>query len=138
LNYILKGFIWIDKKKELTTKSIGTILLRTWVALYGFVGAQMTWRLSPFIGDPKKPFALFRSSRDNFFVDLITTLKQAAGISQADSAGDFVGTIFCGGIIVVIALAVGLWLGSKQKQSSIKPSAQPIQHQESSSAAQKE
>jgi hypothetical protein len=130
LNYILSGFSWVDKRKEITSKPIGKILLRVWVVLFGFVGAQMTWRLSPFIGDPEKPFALFRSSRDNFFVDLLTTLEQAFGINQGNRAGDLVGDIFCGGILVIIALAVGLWFGSMRKQTSTKSPIQPIQHKE--------
>jgi hypothetical protein len=134
LNYILKGFAWVDKKNELTSKPIGKILLRAWVVLFGFVGAQMTWRLSPFIGDPQKPFALFRSSRDNFFIDLLGTLKEAFGLYNTRLSGDFfIYAFFGGGILILIALAVGIWLGPKSKISSPKPSSQPTQPQESQS-----
>jgi hypothetical protein len=134
LNYILKGFSWVDKKNELTGKPIGKILLRTWVALFGFVGAQMTWRLSPFIGDPQKPFALFRSSRDNFFIDLLGTLKEAFGLNHTRLSGDFFIYVFCGGILILIALAVGMWLGPKSKRSNLKPPPQPTQNQETGSS----
>lgn len=137
LNYILKGFAWVDKKNELTGKPIGKILLRAWVALFGFVGAQMTWRLSPFIGDPQKPFALFRSSRDNFFIDLLGTLEQALGFGIARSSNDFFIYVFCGGVLILIAFSVGMWLGPAAKRSSSKPFSQSARPQESHSQSSK-
>lgn len=119
LYYVLRGFTWVDKNQELTSNSVGNTLLRAWVVLYGFVGAQMTWRLSPLIGDPNEPFYLIRPSRDNFFVDVINAFSSSFGLSRVDRTGfDFSGLLFCGGIIVVIAVAVGAWLGTRQKPSS--------------------
>jgi hypothetical protein len=134
LYYILHGFTWVDKNHELTSGSIGSALLRAWVILYGFVGAQMTWRLSPLIGDPQYPFVLLRPSRDNFFVDAINALQQALGISIHDSVIDFAGMFFCGGIIVVVALVVGVWFSSRHKTSSAKISYQPVQEKETDSS----
>lgn len=37
------------------------LLLRSWLALYVFVGIQMAWVLRPFIGDPNAPAQFFRS-----------------------------------------------------------------------------
>ncbi len=85
LYYILRGFQWIDKNGELSGNSLGNILLKSWVVLYGFVGAQMTWRLSPLIGDPEMPFYLFRPSRDNFFIDVINAAPRAVGARQAET-----------------------------------------------------
>ncbi|AGA27728.1 hypothetical protein [Singulisphaera acidiphila] len=42
-------------------------LFRCWVILFGLVGAQMSWVLRPFIGDPGRPFAWFRGRESNFF-----------------------------------------------------------------------
>jgi len=137
LNYILKGFTWVDKKNELTSKPIGKLLLRAWVVLFGFVGAQMTWRLSPFIGDPQKPFALFRSSRDNFFIDLLGTLEQAFGLNNAMSSGDFFIYAIFGGIIVIIAFAVVMWVTLTSISTNRKPSPQPTQPQEIRSQSSK-
>jgi hypothetical protein len=39
----------------------------TWVAVFGLVGAQMSWVLRPFLGDPDKPFEWFRPRESNFF-----------------------------------------------------------------------
>ena len=136
LRYVLKGFSWVDKKKELISKPIGSILLRLWVILFGFIGAQMTWRLSPMIGDPEKPFILFQPSRDNFFVDVINAFQQAIGINITSSMNENVYFFFCTGILMVIALAVGLRLGSKPKGSSSGSITRPIQQQETNSPAQ--
>jgi hypothetical protein len=96
LHYVLRGFAWVDKDHELTRNSVGNILLRVWVVLYGFVGAQMTWRLSPLIGDPQQPFYFVRPSRDNFFVDVINAVQGAVGVSIADSmVGDPLAGIGC-------------------------------------------
>ncbi|MBI4859073.1 MAG: hypothetical protein HY815_02185 [Candidatus Riflebacteria bacterium] len=42
-------------------------LLQIWLCLYAYVGVQMAWILRPFLGDPSRPFALFRPSEGNFF-----------------------------------------------------------------------
>jgi hypothetical protein len=42
-------------------------LFRCWVLLFGLVGAQMSWVLRPFVGDPGRPFAWFRGRESNFF-----------------------------------------------------------------------
>lgn len=38
-----------------------------WVVVFGLVGAQMSWVLRPFIGDPHLPFKWFRPRESNFF-----------------------------------------------------------------------
>jgi hypothetical protein len=118
LYYILRGFTWVDTNHELTSNSVGNALLRVWVILYGFVGAQLTWRLSPLIGDPMQPFFLLQSSRDNFFVDVIHAFQQAAGFGRADSVVDILGIFLCSGTVAVIALSVGIWWGSRQKKGN--------------------
>ncbi|MFK7819353.1 MAG: hypothetical protein AB8G99_11595 [Planctomycetaceae bacterium] len=42
-------------------------VFRTWVIVFALVGAQMSWVLRPFIGDPNTPFAWFRPRGSNFF-----------------------------------------------------------------------
>jgi hypothetical protein len=42
-------------------------VFRCWVLLFGLVGAQMSWVLRPFIGNPAVPFAWFRPRQSNFF-----------------------------------------------------------------------
>ncbi len=36
-------------------------LLWAWLALYAFLGIQMSWMLRPFIGDPRQPTTFFRA-----------------------------------------------------------------------------
>lgn len=46
----------------------GRNVFRVWILIYAVVGAQMGWILRPFIGDPNRPFQLFRERQGNFFV----------------------------------------------------------------------
>lgn len=50
-----------------------------WVLLYGFVGTQMAWTLSPFIGQPNEPFVLISQVGGNFYADVLTSLWQLFG-----------------------------------------------------------
>ena len=51
-----------------TRGSAGLNVFRIWIVIYAAVGAQMGWILRPFIGDPNRPFQLFRERHGNFFV----------------------------------------------------------------------
>ena len=48
-------------------------LFRAWIGLYAFVGTQMAFTLSPFMGDPELPFILFRQTGSNFYADVISS-----------------------------------------------------------------
>ncbi|MEP7293388.1 MAG: actin-binding WH2 domain-containing protein, partial [Chloroflexota bacterium] len=50
-----------------------------WVVLYAFVGTQLAWTLSPFIGDPEIPFMFVRQIGGNFYSDVFTSLRQLIG-----------------------------------------------------------
>jgi len=54
-------------------------LLLAWVFLYAFVSSQMTWRLSPLVGDPARPFILLQPLRDNFSVDAMHAFERMLG-----------------------------------------------------------
>ncbi len=45
-----------------------------WMLLYGFVGTQMAYTLSPFIGDPELPFILARHAEGSFYSDVFNSL----------------------------------------------------------------
>jgi hypothetical protein len=85
LYYLWRGMTRVDRNKELTMGKIGRTLLGTWILVYGFVGAQMTWRLSPFIGNPEVPFVLLRPSRDNFFIDVFRAVDEMIGYTPSTS-----------------------------------------------------
>jgi hypothetical protein len=42
-------------------------IFQIWVVVFGLVGAQMSWVLRPFIGDPDKDFSFFRPRDSHFF-----------------------------------------------------------------------
>lgn len=49
-------------------------VFRCWAIVFGLVGAQMSWVLRPFIGDPSQPFTWFRPRESNFFENMIVTI----------------------------------------------------------------
>jgi len=83
-------------------KNLGNRILMLWIVLYAFVGTQMTWRLSPFIGKPDDPFYIIRPSRDNFYVDVIHAIQQVFNIMPSDAT--FVMPILLG-VMCVFAFA---------------------------------
>jgi hypothetical protein len=38
-----------------------------WIIAFALVGAQMSWLLRPFLGNPSQPFSFFRARESNFF-----------------------------------------------------------------------
>lgn len=64
------GVMWIWRAMtnlaERSGREPNLAILRIWILIYGFVGAQMSWILRPFVGDPEA-FALFRKIQSNFF-----------------------------------------------------------------------
>lgn len=42
-------------------------VFRIWVLVFAVVGAQMSWVLRPFVGNPNQPFEWFRERSGNFF-----------------------------------------------------------------------
>src|SRR5262249_44715430 len=49
-------------------------VFRCWAIVFGLVGAQMSWVLRPFIGDPHQPFTWFRPRESNFFENMLVTI----------------------------------------------------------------
>lgn len=50
-----------------------------WIVVFGMVGAQMSWLLRPFIGDPDAPFAWFRPRGSSFFEAVFQLLWSLLG-----------------------------------------------------------
>ena len=51
------------------------LIFRIWIIVFGLVGAQMSWVLRPFIGNPSAPFTFFRGRGSNFFEGVMGTLE---------------------------------------------------------------
>lgn len=54
-------------------------VLSGWLILYLFVGAQMSWILRPFVGDPKLPFVFLRGKDGNFLEGVFSHLQRLLG-----------------------------------------------------------
>jgi hypothetical protein len=62
-------------------KKTRRMIFSIWVLLYAFVGSQMAWTLSPFVGDPDQPFILFRQIGGNFYADVFASLGTLLGLN---------------------------------------------------------
>ena len=51
------------------------MVFRCWVLIFALVGAQMSWVLRPFIGNPALPFEWFRPRSSNFFEAVFHTIQ---------------------------------------------------------------
>jgi hypothetical protein len=51
-------------------------VFKVWGVLFAFVGAQMSWVLSPFLGKPNTPFILFGGKGSNFFEYLLRAIER--------------------------------------------------------------
>jgi len=118
--FLWRGMTLVETARDDGLKTIGHRILMLWILLYGFVGTQMTWRLSPFIGKPEDPFFLIKPSRDNFYVDVVTAIQGALNLS--DSGSSSVASIIFGSICIVgfgiLSLAGGIMLGKANRTSA--------------------
>lgn len=119
--FLWRGMTLVETARNDALNGIGKRILFIWILLYGFVGTQMTWRLSPFIGKPEDPFYFVRPSRDNFYMDVLNALKGALDISNTDTL--FLGPILLGGMCLT-GLALVLVLGGLRLW---KPETKPTQ-----------
>ena len=119
--FLWRGMTLVETARSDALNGIGKRILFIWILLYGFVGTQMTWRLSPFIGKPEDPFYVIRPSRDNFYIDVLNALKGALDMSNTDTL--FLGPILLGGMCLT-GLALLLVFGGLRLW---KPETKPTQ-----------
>lgn len=100
--FLWRGMTSVETAKDDHLRNLGNRILMLWFVLYAFVGTQMTWRLSPFIGRPEDPFYITKPSRDNFYVDVIRAMQEVFNILPEDTT--FVTPILMG-VMCVFALA---------------------------------
>jgi len=55
-------------------------VFRIWTLVFALVGAQMSWVLRPFVGNPNMPFTWFRARESNFFLAVLRSLGQMFGL----------------------------------------------------------
>jgi hypothetical protein len=78
--YLWRGMVWVTLFGERARAGVQQMLMSIWLALYVFVGSQMAWRLSPFVGDPETPFVFLQPSRGNLYVDVMHALERIVGL----------------------------------------------------------
>lgn len=113
--FLWRGMTLVETVRNDALNGIGKRILFFWILLYGFVGTQMTWRLSPFIGKPEDPFFIVRPSRDNFYMDVINAVRGALKLTDADArlfAPVMLGMV-CVLSLGILFLAGGMWFGKK-------------------------
>ena len=54
-------------------------VIRIWSFVFALVGAQMSWVLRPFVGNPACHFELFRAKESNFFMAVLKSLETLFG-----------------------------------------------------------
>lgn len=120
--FLWRGMTLVETARNDALNAIGKRILFVWILLYGFVGTQMTWRLSPFIGKPEDPFYIVRPSRDNFYMDVINAIRGALNLSNTES--NILMPLMLGAICVlstgVIFLSLGMLLGKSGRKSAQK------------------
>jgi hypothetical protein len=116
LYFLWRGMTHVDLSGDYAPGLFGRMLLGVWIILYAFVGSQITWRLSPLIGDPEIPFVVLKPSRDNFYVDVIHALERALGVSRPSATGGedilimMVLSGFCLSVLGVVILGIGAYV----------------------------
>ena len=120
--FLWRGMTLVEPTRTDALNALGKRILFLWVLVYGFVGTQMTWRLSPFVGKPDDPFYWIRPSRDNFYVDVIKAIQGALNLPTSDM-GWLMPLIFGGLCIIglgVVFFAGGMMIGNAAKKSTPK------------------
>ncbi|MCC6805555.1 MAG: actin-binding WH2 domain-containing protein [Anaerolineae bacterium] len=77
--FLRQGMVALSDWDNQTGAGARRLIFLLWVILYGFVGSQMAWTLSPFIGDPGIPFLFVRQIGGNFYSDVLNSLRQLLG-----------------------------------------------------------
>ncbi|NWG17808.1 MAG: hypothetical protein HXY41_14365 [Chloroflexi bacterium] len=74
--FLTQGFQIISESDNLEGVQMRRNIFIIWVLLYGFVGSQMAWTLSPFIGEPGHEFILFTQFGGSFYADVLASISQ--------------------------------------------------------------
>jgi hypothetical protein len=126
--FLWRGMTLVEPTRTDALNVLGKRILFLWVLVYGFVGTQMTWRLSPFVGKPEDPFYWIRPSRDNFYVDVIKAIQGALNIPASDASWlmplVFGGICFIG--LGVVFFTGGMMIGNASKKSARKVDAPEV------------
>jgi hypothetical protein len=116
--FLWRGMTLVEMDSQGAQNSLSKRILILWFVVYAFVGTQMTWRLSPFIGRPEDPFFLLKPSRDNFYVDVIHAAE--AALNMSISVSTWITPLLLGGVCLLsvggLIFFSGLFFGKNPKR----------------------
>jgi hypothetical protein len=114
--YLWRGMLGINLVNDRAPTNGRRAMLKIWFVLYAFLGSQMAWRLSPFVGDPSQPFVWLQPSRDNLYVDVIHALERTVDLQQVEWGGP---RVWIAGLslIVLVLLVLGAGLFASRKEA---------------------
>ncbi len=115
--FLWRGMTLIEPAREDAARPLGKRILALWMLLFGFVGTQMTWRLSPFIGRPEDPFYLMKPARDNFYVQAIDALLQTFHLPSPQLDLDTALTMGALYLVAILMLVLLIRTGSRPKRA---------------------
>ena len=125
--FLWRGMALVEQDVRGTQRRFGQRLLMMWFLLYAFVGTQMTWRISPFIGRPEDPFYLVKPTRDNFFVDVLHAVEGVFNVSPFATA--WLTPVLLAGLCLLVLggmiLFGGLFFGKTARESKKAHAAPP-------------
>ncbi len=73
-SFLKQGIRTISETDNLEGAPMRRTIFAIWLVLYCFVGSQMAYTLSPFIGDSSEPFTWFTQYGANFYTYLVEVL----------------------------------------------------------------
>jgi hypothetical protein len=117
LYFLWGGMALVDDTRTGAVKRLANWILRAWTLLYGFVGSQMAWRLSPFIGEAGQPAEWIQPSRDNFYVDVIRAVQHVIGVNDSFLLPILVGA----GLFAIASVALLALSGAKPRPTRVEP-----------------
>ena len=72
--YIFDKYLMINAPQEIANQKRIKIFIRLWQLMFGLIGANLGFAISPIFGDPSVPFMWFSNADQNFFSHLIYIL----------------------------------------------------------------
>ncbi len=123
--FLWRGMVYLDGQNGVANLSLRRPLLGLLFVLYAFMGSQMTWRLSPFVGDPTQPFVLIQPSRDNFYVDVIKAFFELTGVQLFElNINTFLIGLACLFPLIALLFTLGWVVERRGKVAAPKPTVQ--------------
>ena len=77
--FLRQGMVATSDPHNLEGIHARRLIFVLWILLYAFVGTQMAFALSPFMGDPHLPFMLFTQPGSNFYSNVLISVRQLLG-----------------------------------------------------------